>query len=246
MIPNAWPRGGRAVSFLFPNRGSIAFSWALGLLLTLDALILAAFFAALTMVSRGTMDDVPFMLRIGSEGSLPEIVGWSKWLIVALCLRAVWRLREDALARALSWVFAIVLADDLLQLHEMAGDALEDALGLGSQMGLAGDDLGEVVAWALIGIVVTTLLVRGFRRARRNELPLGIAVTLALAALIFCEIGLDMASGMIEAAVGGATGHRLGTITKYAEDIGAMMFGSLAAALAWGARADARQQVRDA
>ncbi len=200
-----------------------AFRRALAVLLTLDIVVLGLLAVATAMVARGMIEEVPFMLKVSGDGTLAEVVNYGKWLTIALCLRSRARARADGLALMLAWVFAIVLVDDALQIHETLGDLIGEALGLGAAVGLEDDDVGELVGFGLLGIVVVALVVAGFRRARPEERPLGVAMLAVLAALVAFGVFLDAVAAVVE---------RLDLV----EDAGVMLFGSVGGALAWAGR----------
>ena len=127
-------------------------------------------------------------------------------------------------------MFAIVLADDMLRIHERAGDEFDKLLGLTPAFGLAPDDFGELIAWAILGIFVVWFIWRGMRRGTTAQRSLGLAFCAALAALIGVGIGADMLERIIITTM--ETGVWFRVFLHVVEDGGEMVFGSVAAAIA--------------
>lgn len=88
----------------------------------------------------------------------------------------------------LAATFLVIVADDAFELHENRGGALSGRLAIPNMLGVRGQDIGELLVWALIGIPVLVLLaatwVFSHTRARRQALlaAAGIALLAVFAA----------------------------------------------------------------
>ncbi|MGQ0553490.1 MAG: hypothetical protein ACT4PU_09760 [Planctomycetota bacterium] len=164
--------------------------------------------------------------------SLETDRGYAEWFqylkelwIVALLLLLLQRTRElGYLAWAL--LFAYLLSDDALKLHERWGYALGERWQLGPVLGLRPDDLGEVAVCVLVGgsllLLIGWVHRRGspaFRQASRSLLRL-------LVLLACFGVGLDLLGMTLER--GSVAKHVVGAL----EDGGEMIVMSL---IAWQA-----------
>lgn len=106
------------------------------------------------------------LLRRGMQG-VPVYLGWSVALLVTML-------------------------DDALELHERGGEWLVDSVGLPDPPGLRTQDVGELLVWAGIGVLVLSLLLLTHRRSaevgRQDSWRLAGLVVL----LMSFAVGVDM------------------------------------------------------
>ncbi len=92
----------------------------------------------------------------------------------------------------LSALMAFVWFDDAMQYHERFGDVLAEQIGLPALPGLRQVDTGEMIAWAVAGLLLGSLLLLSLMRRRDGDLgPLAL-VSLGFGVLVFCGIFADM------------------------------------------------------
>jgi hypothetical protein len=93
-----------------------------------------------------------------ADGGLPEWFQYMKQLWIAACMTAIfWRTRNVIYV---SWaiVFAFLLLDDALQIHEQVGFWLGQRHGLPAVLSLRPDDLGELLFAATVGLATLFLV----------------------------------------------------------------------------------------
>lgn len=112
------------------------------------------------------------------------------WLSACLCL-ALLQTRNTAF---FGWalIFAFLLLDDLLMIHERLGGMLAGVLGFPAMFGLRPKDLGEVAAAALIGCVAVTLVLVAYRRGGEQSRQLSADLMCLLVALAVFGVFFDV------------------------------------------------------
>lgn len=92
----------------------------------------------------------------------------------------------------LAATFLVIVADDAFELHENWGGALSGRLAIPNMLGVRGQDIGELLVWALIGIPVLVLLAATwvFSHARARHQALLAAAGIALLAVF--AAGFDL------------------------------------------------------
>ena len=117
------------------------------------------------------------------------------WLVM---LFAGLALRQRSLVHgAWATVFAYLLVDDALSIHETYGAAVADALGLGAPAGLGPSDLGQVVVSGAAGAVLLLLVGLTCRAAGDREREQSRVVLAMVAALAFFGVVVDMAGSAL-------------------------------------------------
>lgn len=91
---------------------------------------------------------------------------------------------------------AYLLLDDALRLHEVAGLWLAETANLPAVTGLRSRDVGELGFSALVGLSLLTLLVLTYQFSRPQARNFSQWLLLALAALAFFGVGVDMLQAM--------------------------------------------------
>ncbi len=161
-------------------------------MLLLDCLVLGIY------VIYGTADilldagKMPGFWNIAEEGSASELVNYLKWIFICVSLAIVYRRTNVPLFACFSFVFALILMDDSLQIHERGGDWLVHAINLQPAFGLRAQDFGELSVWAMLGGLTGFVLLYGYIKRTEQSLPFGFYFLSVLVALVFFAMGVDM------------------------------------------------------
>lgn len=167
------------------------------------------------------------LFRVDRDGSLAE---WFLYLqasaSVALLLGIYFKTRQSIYA-AWSLVFAFIVADDALLIHERLGHLLVNSVAVPALPGLRAVDSGELLIWAAAGIVLLAGLAWGFARSNDSARAASGLIAVAFAALVFFAMGIDMLHvGLVDA------GTPAYLIFALVEDGGEMLAIGLALAVA--------------
>ena len=214
----------------FPPAGALR-----GLLLRRATLALLAVDAGLIGLDLGltglaaleAIPAVPHALRLEGERNLAALWNLLQWAALAgLCARAALR-GGGALPAALAAAFAMLLADDALELHERLGHALALTLSLPAPPHLRAQDLGELMVVAVECALLALALIWAWRRRRPGD-----AGRLAVFVALFALLGL---TGVVLAMAHIALGRwpLLHALIGAAEDGGELVAASLMLAYAW-------------
>ncbi|SDD54601.1 hypothetical protein [Auraticoccus monumenti] len=126
------------------------------------------------------------------DRSFAEGFGYLKLLVAAVVLLVVVtrvRVARSFLVAVAATLLVMVL-DDALQLHEAFGRWFAARTDV-AVPGLRGQDVGELVAWALMGLPLGAALVVGYLRGR-PERRLAHLLLLCLALLLVFGLGVDL------------------------------------------------------
>lgn len=159
----------------------------------LPLLLIDAVFLTLHVLHKlrvGPFLDASFSVTTES-GHAEHFQYFKEFAIAAVLMGLAWRQRSAGHA-AWALLFAYLMLDDSLSLHESAGAWLGEALQLAPAWGLRPIDLGELVLAALAGgpllVLFAALMLRGRPSVRRLSRDL----LLLLALLALCGVVLDM------------------------------------------------------
>jgi hypothetical protein len=115
------------------------------------------------------------------------------------CLLLLHRAVQRASLASLTWsgLLALVLLDDSLQLHERSGDFLAVALRLPAIGTLRGNQLGELIFYAAVGIVSLAAVAVAWRHADAADRALSRSLLAWFVALAFCAVVLDAVDSLM-------------------------------------------------
>ncbi len=165
--------------------------------------------------------------NLDTDFSASEIFNYSKWLFICSALLIVFLRTRINLFLGFAIVFAMVLADDMGQIHERGGAYLIEAIGLQPAFGLRAQDFGEVLVWAMLGSVACLVLLVTVLRSPAHARPFASFFVVILGGLVVTAMGIDIINAhealaskdpLIDALQGGV---------EVLEDGGEMIVGSI-------------------
>lgn len=125
-----------------------------------------------------------------------------------------------------SLLFAFIWFDDSIQYHEKMGTLIDQTVVLPDIRGLRPQDIGELIAWAGVGVFFAVFALWTWRRSQPGDRDVLISIAGIFALLAFCGVALDM----LHIAIG----PKLADIVGFFEDGGELFALCLAAAFAFG------------
>jgi hypothetical protein len=157
-------------------------------------------------------------LRITDEGGYPELFNYATTAVLVLLLGRLALSTKQWIYVSLTIVFAVVLLDDSVAIHETAGAFFVQAFEIEPVLGLRAQDMGEVITWAVFGIFVVPLILVGLVRSSPIQFENGLALLIPFVALLFCAIFVDQLYSNFHALFPGS-----GTLLDILEDGGEMI-----------------------
>lgn len=144
---------------------------------------------------------------IERDGSFGEMYQYLKYVGIGLALAHLFRNTRMPVLLAWIGVFAFLLLDDSMRIHERFGLGMVAWIHLPDFGGLRGRDVGELIFAALVIAILAPVLALGFVRGSPSSRGLSADLTFCLAALAACAIGGDtihrmLAGTMINNAAG--------------------------------------------
>lgn len=178
----------------------------LALILLVVSIVLAHVVASLFEDVSPVAQRLKTGIGLGRDRSLAEIVGYGFSFLAAVLFFLVWMERQSRALMFLFLLMTFIWLDDAARYHERVGGWLSDALSLSAVGGLRAQDLGELLAWALAGIVLLSALV--FAMMRRSPGDLGILglVFMCFLLLVACGVVFDMLHVLAPFDLGGVIG----------------------------------------
>jgi hypothetical protein len=202
-------------------------------LLSIDVLLLLAPVLAGALVYLGMLDRVPHQLKIQPVWGLPSLVIYAKWLLIAICLTQAWRANGEPVLLSLALIFAFLLLDDSLELHEQFGTLVKDGLGYAPALGLRADDFGELTIWAIWGSASLAVFALGYWRSSPAGRRIGQIFILGIAGLATFGIVVDMLNVLAHDVGEGLLNQIVRYLMTNLEDGGELVVASLLLAFAF-------------
>ena len=213
-------------------------------LLAIDAALTLGHVGGLVAQAAGWIAEVPGWLSTFGDTSPAERVNHTKWAAVIGFLALVWHRTRAPVFLALAIVFAIVLADDALRIHEQLGPKIRGKLGLeGTIGGIKVGQLGELAVWAALACIILPLLMFGYRRSADKWRVAAIFPILGFSAAVFAGVGLDTVQEAVRLIAHEAAAAAVLLTLQLAECFGESAAASLTAAFSFGLW---REYARDA
>lgn len=145
-----------------------------------------------------TGGPVSFSLEV--DRSLGELLGYLiSAMIIAGLLDLARRHDGDRMLYALAGLFGIMLADDLLTVHEQAGRAFASIAGLETVGSLRAEEVGQFVYFAIVGLVVVAA--GAYAVPRASAFARFVAAWVGALVIVFAglAVGLDLVHELIRA-----------------------------------------------
>lgn len=112
------------------------------------------------------------------------------WVVIMLATLA-WRTREPVYIAWMS-LYAYLLFDDALFIHEGGGAAIAARLGYEGALGLRAVDFGELTVEAVSGFAFLAFIAVGYLRSARDARNASIDLALLLGLLVYFGVLIDM------------------------------------------------------
>jgi hypothetical protein len=166
-------------------------------------------------------------LRIDADGGYPEWFNYLKTMLLIFLLGRLTWIRRHSIYAALTVTFAVILVDDMMEIHEEGGKYFKKTLDLEPMWGMRAVDFGEVITWLLLGTVLGPLMLIGLIRAKGIDRTNGLALLIPFAALVFFGLVVDQVYHILRDAFPHAD-----VVLGGSEDGGEMLAITLACAMA--------------
>jgi hypothetical protein len=175
-------------------------------------LLLVSADAAFVMVHL-LRDFPPFdssrLFSLETDKGYAEIFQYVKFFWIVLLLALIWLRRREGIFLAWMLLFAYLLGDDSMQLHEHGGHVLARLWGFNNALGLRGQDFGELAFSATVGLAFLVLILLMYWRSapaargqsRTLAFYLGIVVFFGVFVDVLHILARDVAGGELLGAV---------------------------------------------
>ena len=164
--------------------------------------------------------------------SISSIFLFLKFAATSVLLFAAAKRHGRRSLASLAAVLIIILLDDALRIHEIGGRLLVKAYEEEVTLGLRMQDYGELISWALMGVVVMLIIVAEFRRTEGPERAALWRYCYVLMILVVTAIGIDMVHSMAAQTLPLSRIPIVGLI-GLAEDGGELLIGSVLVSMAF-------------
>lgn len=187
-----------------------------------------AFFIAVHLVDIVGSLELSQLWSLEQDNGYPELYGYGKMFLAAMLLLLTHRAVRQQPYRALAIVLLIIGLDDAFSLHEAVGAWLARSTALEAPFGLRPQDLGELGAFAALGLLSITLLFRAYTKGDRLARQSTVLHAVLLTALFGFAVVVDMVHVVLEG--------RARTAAAVVEDGGELVVLSLILALSLAVR----------
>jgi hypothetical protein len=128
---------------------------------------------------------------IDADGGLAEMYQYLKLFWLAACLGVVFLQTRRWAFVGWALFFGFLMFDDMLQLHERAGEVLGPKLGIAPVFGLRTEDYGEIACALVLGLCAVGLVALTFRRGGPMARQVSADLLCLLAALALFAVFFD-------------------------------------------------------
>jgi hypothetical protein len=209
-----------------------SFRTVLILLIAVDLLLIGLNLGAAVLQSLDLIPRIPEYLKVTQDHALPEDFNYLKWTGIVVAL--VWIALRDRWFPAFLWamIFCLILTDDAFQLHETLGNLLSLRLNLQDALFLLSSDLGEMLVFLAMGLVVAALILLFWKQMDDRAARISARYIAVIAGLAFFGVGIDALHQVLSHAFAVKdSGFFFAKIFGLVEDGGEMLVASFAFAL---------------
>lgn len=137
-----------------------------------------------------------FLLTV--DGSFPEWYQYLKFIALIILLNHILRITQEKNFLAWGCVFAYLLLDDALRIHEDLGGYVASFFEFTAPMGLRLKDIGEFAVLGGIGLLLLAALTVGYLRGSKPFKKTTIDIILLFSALAFFAIVVDLLHPLLD------------------------------------------------
>ena len=188
--------------------------WWLLLLSPLPVILL------LDLVQRLQQDDGRGFFAVEGDRSLIEVLGYVQIAVAVALLLAVAVRRRAPVYAGWALLFTGVVVDDAVQLHEVGGERLARTGALAGLPGLRPEDVGELLVWAVLGVLLLAVLAATWLRSGASSRRTSRCFALPLALLVLFAVVVDMVNSLLHGAPPAV--RLLGSWTEASGELAAM------------------------
>lgn len=164
------------------------FDWRLFSILFCIILI----FLTAHIIAGAFMDEIPVMINISYDRSLPEWFCYGMLATASFMLLRAFSRERTPLLISFSAVLLLMLVDDSMTIHEVGGAMIAASLGDVSLLGLDLKDTGEMLTYGLMGLIILPFVIYGVIRTPFSEWHKYYALAIFVGLLGFFSVGIDL------------------------------------------------------
>jgi hypothetical protein len=138
------------------------------------------------------------LYSLSKDGGYAEIFQYVKLYWIVIMLFALWSRTREPVYTAWMLLYAYLLCDDALQIHERVGGAIARSWGYGDAFSLEGKDFGELTLSAAFGLVFLGLISMTYLRSTQVARDASKDLALLFAILVFFGVGMDVLHTAVE------------------------------------------------
>ncbi|WP_300246697.1 hypothetical protein [Antarcticimicrobium sp.] len=189
-------------------------------------LVIHAVFGLLTM--RGVVEVWPDFFNVDRDWGGGEIFSYIKWALTIGAVVACFMKSRKPIFLGLGGLFLICLLDDSIGLHERGTLWLVDEFTIYRYFGAMQGVVGELIAWASLGIPAVACLGAGWWMSNSRDRRLILPGLMFFAGVVVSAVGMDVIHSSLpdRSLAAGLVGML--------EEGGEMIFLSLLLAFVWG------------
>lgn len=169
------------------------------ILLLVDGMLVAVHIAA-ARLGASPFDPAWLVVhrwRVDADQGVAEVAQYLKLALLSIGAVLLYRRGMRGML-AFAALFFVLLLDDWLQGHERLGSFIADALVFGPAAGLPPDDVGELLAWLLLGLIFLGLCWVAGRRTGLAERRTIRTMTVLVVVLALFGVVVDMIASLVQ------------------------------------------------
>lgn len=130
--------------------------------------------------------------RIDADQGFAELFQYLKLMLIIIGLGVLWARYSYRIAGIWAAVFMVILLDDALMHHEQVGLVLAGVPFLPVPFGMSGREVGELLVWAAVAVLVGVPLAFAHALAPKEPKRFSTGLFFLVAALVFFGVGVDI------------------------------------------------------
>lgn len=155
-------------------------------------IIIISVFVFVHAAAGAVLPKIPLIFNISHDGSIPEWFSYGMLVTSSIVLFRAFRRESSPLSISFAAVLLIILLDDSLQFHEVVGEMIAASLHQTSVLGLDPKDSGEMLAFAVLGLIAFLFVIYGAIQTPFSEWHNYFLLAALVALLGIFAVGIDL------------------------------------------------------
>lgn len=132
------------------------------------------------------------LYSLGTDRGYSEVFQYAKLYWIVILFGVLWLRTRQGIYFIWMLLYAYLLCDDAIQIHEIVGEAIAQRLALAGAFSLRPEDFGELIVSGIVGLTFFIFMPMLYIKSTKNAKNASLDLTVLFGVLVFFGVLVDM------------------------------------------------------